>query len=149
MKNINQRNKIVPEAHLFLVKNGKILMLRRGNVEYESGKWHMPAGHVENNEWPKECIIREGLEEVGVEVNSKDLHVIHIMYRKQKEQSDRIAVFIKCNKFQNEPKICESDKHDKIGWYSPSKLPKPMMPYVAKAIKYIRKDIFYSEEITS
>lgn len=145
-KTPKQRNKIVPEAHLFLIKNGKILLLRRGKVEYESGKWHLPSGHIEDNEWPTECIVRESKEEAGIKVNSHDLHIVHIMYRKQKDQADRIAIFIKCDKFQNEPKICEPHKHDRIGWFLINILPKPMIPYVAQAIKYIQKGIFYSEE---
>src|SRR3990167_5866244 len=140
-----QRNKIVPEAHLFLIKQGKILLLRRGDVPYESGKWHLPAGRIEDQEFPIESIIREAKEEVGIIINAKNLKIVHIMYRKEKEQSDRIAVFVKCDRFIGEPKICEPNKHDKIGWYSISKLPKPMMPYVVKAIKYIQKGILYSE----
>ena len=53
------------------------------------GLWDVPGGHIENNETPEECIVREMLEEIEVNVEGCTLFRVY-------EFSDRTEyVFIK------------------------------------------------------
>jgi len=40
-----KRFKLTSAVHLFLVRNGKVLLLRRFNTGYEDGKYSVIAGH--------------------------------------------------------------------------------------------------------
>lgn len=48
----------------------EILLLKRGHdTTIGPGMWGFPAGHIENNETPDACSIRELKEEIGNQVN--------------------------------------------------------------------------------
>ena len=50
-------------ATTYIVENGKVLLIPHPKL----GKWLPPGGHVEMNETPSACAIREALEETGLE----------------------------------------------------------------------------------
>jgi len=54
-------------------KDDKILMLDRKNFPFG---WACPAGHIEENETPKESLIREVKEETGINVKKYKL-ILH------------------------------------------------------------------------
>ena len=45
-----ERSELVPESHLLLIRDHRILLLRRRNTDYEDGKYSVIAGHMENGE---------------------------------------------------------------------------------------------------
>ena len=49
-------------VHLLLVKEGKILLLRRSNTGYEDGMYSIVAGHIDGDEDVKSAMIREAKE---------------------------------------------------------------------------------------
>lgn len=142
---MKKRDKIIPEVHIIIEKQGKMLLCRRFNTGYEDGKFHFPAGHIEASESPSNTAMREAKEEAGVVIRRKDLKCVHVMYRNFKKEPDRIAIYFKTNKFTGTPKICESDKCDKVAWFSANQFPKNTIFYVKKAYQFINKKIMYSE----
>lgn len=46
-------------------KNELLLLKRSTNTEFGPGLWGFPAGHIEENENPQECALRELDEEIG------------------------------------------------------------------------------------
>lgn len=59
-----------------------LLMLRRANTGWMDGFYSLPAGHVEvGHESVKEAMVREAKEEVGIDIQEKDLEVLSVMHR--------------------------------------------------------------------
>ena len=78
---MKERFKIIPEVFLFLIKDGKILLSRRFNTGYEDGKYGLPAGHGEYGETMREGTAREAREEIGIDIDPKDLEFILTQHR--------------------------------------------------------------------
>lgn len=63
---------IIP--HLILKKNNKILLTRRSATQkIWANHWHCVTGTIEKGESPKEAIIREAQEEVGLKLTEVKL----------------------------------------------------------------------------
>jgi len=57
----------------YVIKNGKILLIRKKRG-IGAGKYNGPGGHIEQNETPLECAIRETREELGITpLNAKQI----------------------------------------------------------------------------
>lgn len=137
------RFKMIASVYLILIKNHKILLSRRYQTGYEDGSYSLPAGHVEDNEPLTSALIREVKEEIGIELNPKDLKLIHIMHRK--EADIRIDFFFTTRHYCGKPKNNELGKCDDLNWFSLDKLPQNTIPYILAAIRNYLKNIFYSE----
>lgn len=57
---------------LLLDKNGKLLVIKRGPKTKNAGKIGLPGGHVDAKESPKDAVIREVKEEVGVDIRTRE-----------------------------------------------------------------------------
>lgn len=85
-KAIRQRNKLKLVTPLFIkaynsmVNSGIILLLRRFNTGYEDGKYSVVAAHLDGNEDVKSAMIREVMEEAGIEINPNKLQIGGIMH---------------------------------------------------------------------
>jgi 8-oxo-dGTP pyrophosphatase MutT (NUDIX family) len=139
--------KIVPTSHLILMKDGKILMLRRFNTGFEDGNYSIAAGPLDGNETFIQAMIREAKEEAGLDIRPEDLEVIHVMHRGTvKNDDERVDLFIRANKWEGEPKNMEPDKCDDMRWVDIDNLPENTIPYIRQAITLIGEGKVYSEE---
>ncbi|MDP1883741.1 MAG: NUDIX domain-containing protein [Candidatus Moranbacteria bacterium] len=138
-----ERFKFVVAAYLMLVRDGKILLLRRSNTGYEDGKRSLVAGHVDGGESFREAIVREAKEEAGIEIRLEDVSVAHVM---QRIALGRISVFLTAEKWKGEIRNTEPDKCDDLGWFDIDDLPVNTIPYIKKAIENYKSDILYSED---
>ena len=135
--------KFISAVHLFLVKDGKILLLRRFNTGYEDGNYSVPAGHIDGEEKATSAMIREAKEEAGIDVSEKQLRMVHVTHRKSEEE--RIDFFFEATKWESEPKIMETNKCDDLSWFPIIQLPQNMIPYVKAGIENYRNKISFSE----
>ena len=71
-------------------KNTEVLLHRRYKTGYLDGMYDFVGGHVEKNESLETAIIRESKEEIGIEIEKKDLEFVTMMHLYQK---DYIYVF--------------------------------------------------------
>lgn len=78
----NERFKITPAVHLLLIKNGKILLLRRKNTGFYDGSYSVVAGHLDGGETATSAMIRETKEECGITLNFESLKEL----KKKKEK---------------------------------------------------------------
>lgn len=139
---MEKRFQCIIAVHLFLIRNKKLLLLRRYNTGFCDGMFSVPAGHIDGNETVISAILRETREEITVEIDKKDLKFIQVMHRKEpnKKNKERIDFFFECRKWKGKIKIGEPDKSDKLKWVDLNDLPKNIIPYIKYAIKqYIKK----------
>jgi 8-oxo-dGTP diphosphatase len=150
-----ERFKLVPTSHLILVRDGRILLLRRFNTGYEDGNYSVVAGHLDGNETFIRAMAREAMEEAGIRVRPEDMEVVHVMHRKSPQPpaaaaegcrfEERIDFFIRALRWEGEPRNLEPHKCDDLRWFPLDGLPQNTIPYVRQAIGCFRKGILYSE----
>ncbi|MFH0889731.1 MAG: NUDIX domain-containing protein [Candidatus Aenigmatarchaeota archaeon] len=141
---VKERFTLIPTSHLILTRGDKILLLRRFNTGWMDGNYSVVAGHLDGNETFLEAMAREAKEEAGIEINTEDMNVVHVMHRKVPD-AERIDVFIRADKWGGEIKNMEPGKCDDLSWFEINKLPENTIPYIRQAINKIEKRIIYSE----
>jgi 8-oxo-dGTP pyrophosphatase MutT (NUDIX family) len=127
------RFKLVSAVHLYLLREDRILLLRRYNTGYEDGKLSVIAGHLDGGEQVKDAMRREAQEEVGVELTSEELAVVGVMHRLTTDE--RIDWFLAANRWKGEPVNREPHRCSELMWSPLANLPTEMVPYVRRSIE--------------
>ncbi len=128
---------------LLINEKKEILMMRRCNTGYKDGFYGFVGGHVEDGESLNQAIIRETLEEVNINIEEKDLDIICAIRRG--DNNNYINFFIKCDKFNGTPIICEKDKCDDLIWVDMNSIPENTITAEKRAIYNYKNGIFFDE----
>jgi len=136
-----ERFKLASAVHLFLIRDGKVLLLRRFNTGYEDGKYSVIAGHLEGDEEIKAAAIREAREEAGIEISPQDLQVVGVMHRKSNDE--RIDFFLVTTSWSGEITNGEPERCDQLAWFDMDELPENVIPYVRRALDNYRRGIWF------
>lgn len=126
------RAKFPVTVHLFLLRKGRVLLLRRFNTGYEDGNYSVPAGHLDGGESVREAAVREAREEIGVEIHPQDIIFAGVMHRKSDDE--RVDFFLAVKKWMGEPAITEPEKSDELQWLPTNALPSNTIPYIRRAL---------------
>lgn len=118
-------------VHVFLVRDGNILLMRRAGSGYADGQLGLPAGHVDLGETLSACAIRELAEELGVVLDSAELRPGGTMFRRSLEP--RLDIFFTATEWVGTPKICEPHKCSELVWADPTNLPANTLDFIAQA----------------
>jgi len=125
----------------YIVKDNKILFQRRFNTGWEDGKYTVPSGRVDKGELPKEALIRELKEELGIDVKNEDLQFIYSNFIR-----DKYSIFMfKVNNWQGEPKIMEPDKCDELTWFDLENLPENILGRGKEVLADVLTGVTYRE----
>jgi len=125
----------------YIVKDNKILFQRRFNTGWEDGKYTVPSGRVDKGELPKEALIRELKEELGIDVKNEDLQFIYSNFIR-----DKYSIFMfKVNNWQGEPKIMEPDKCDELTWFDLENLPENILGRGKEVLADVQTGVTYRE----
>lgn len=139
-----KRFKQIATSHLFLIRDNKILLLRRFNTGYEDGKYSVVAGHIEPSETATQTMLREAKEEAGIYIDIEDLEVVHVMHRNDTNE-ERVDFFLTPKRWKGEPKNLEPHKCDDLRWFDLGKIPENTIPYIKQAIDCYLNNKTYSE----
>jgi len=128
-----ERFKLIPSVYALFIKDGKILLLRRFQTGYEDGKYGLVAGHADGGETMRNAMVREALEEAGVETQPDNLELAVTMHRWCGDH-ERIDLFFVIKDWNGEVKNMEPGKCDDLSWFSLDSLPENIIPYIRNAI---------------
>jgi 8-oxo-dGTP diphosphatase len=130
-------------VHLFFFRENQILILRRFNTGFRDGEYSVPAGHLDGGETVMQAAIREGEEEVGVDIAEQHMTFSTVMHRIEDEE--RVDFFVQVHKWEGEPFNAEPEKCDDVRWVDMNALPENIVPYVRQALDNHRKGIPFDE----
>lgn len=130
-------------VHLLLIKENKILLMRRKNTGFADGFYSMPAGKLEPKESVENAIIREVKEEINIDIKNETLRTIQVMNRNGIDR-ERIDYFFTVDRWNGEIKNNELNKCDDLKWFDLDKLPENTIPYIKEAIINYNKKIKFS-----
>ena len=135
--------------NVIIVRDQKILLLRRvEKASFFAGYWHVPTGKIEGNESPKQTIVREVFEEIGLRTNPflETVVATKIPHFKNPELTWKdISLFFVVQEFEGEPFNKEPHLHDAMEWFDINHLPDPIIPVVKFGIEQYMKGKAYGE----
>jgi len=133
-------NKLYPAIKAVVLKDGKVLILRRSMKEdHAQGLWDTPGGAIDFGEDPIECLKRETMEEAGIEVEVlKPLRVWSFL---KNPETQIIGITMLCKYKSGEVRL--SDEHTKFKWIEPEEI------IDLEALDGIKKDVLAVKEIVS
>jgi len=108
--------RIIDVAAGLVFRQGKVLITRRKADEHLGGLWEFPGGKRDLDESFPDCLRRELREELGIEVEVKEL--LESLVHHYPEQSVRLE-FYRCLLLKNEPQPlgCQA-----LAWAAPEEL---------------------------
>lgn len=113
-------------------KDKKIFLHKRGKkARNEKGKWGSPGGTLRFGETFEEAVKREMKEEFGVDIEPVDIfETFNHKIPDDKQHWVAIAFVYKIKK--GKPKIMETDKCEKIGWFTMEEMEKMDLTIVGR-----------------
>lgn len=127
-----------------IIKENKILLLKRKNTPWMNGYWGVPWGRLDTNETMTKWAIREAKEEVGITIFEENIIWKSIIQHKD-ERGERLYFAIQISDFSWKITNLEPEKCEEIQWFSLSNLPKNITPQVKICLEAILNNIKYME----
>lgn len=141
-----------PYAACFVVllKDNKVAMVLRKNTGWMDGFYGLPAGKLEYGETFTMGAIREAKEEAGVDLNPKDINVIHVAHRHaiqddKDKYMDWVDVYFAVDSWEGEPHNAEPERSEGLDWLPINDLPDNVVSSQRAALIEIAKGEPYSE----
>jgi 8-oxo-dGTP diphosphatase len=97
----NSATNVVEVSAGLIFRHGLLLITLRHPEAHLGGLWEFPGGKVDSGESPEDCLKRELVEELGIEVEVKEL--IETVAHEYPEKSVRLK-FFRCEWLRNEPR---------------------------------------------
>ena len=124
-------------------KGKEILLQRRYNTGYMDGKYDMAcSGHLEINESISTAVVREAKEELGIDIQEKDLQMVCVIHP---YQEGYMNIFFSAKKYQGIPQIIEKEKCDDLNWFNINNLPTNTIERIKNVIQCMENGIIYDD----
>ncbi len=128
---------------LILLKDNKVVLIKRKNTGYMDGMYGFLAGHVEAHESLKQAVIREAYEEGNITVSEEDLEFVCGI--RNGENNNYINFYFKAENFKGELKINEEDKCEEIIWKDINDIPENTIVNDKKSITNMLNGVHFEE----
>lgn len=136
---------VLPYALGLLLRDGKVLLIKRSHTGFGDGMYALPGGKVDNNESPAQAVVRELAEELGIQIFPHDVSFGTTLYF---QGATRLCVAFVFNiaTWQGEPFNKEPEKHDHCQWFPLSALPGTLLPRHVKMVHNATTGVWYADE---
>ena len=118
---MSERVKFNASVSFILEQDDKILLFYRTDGYFKDGWWVLPAGHIEENETATQAIVREAKEELGIDVDIKDVEFAHIVHNLVGDNK-RMDFYFLIKDFKGELQNLEPSKCTDMQFFSKDKL---------------------------
>ena len=123
----------------------QVLLHRRQNTGYMDGLWDIAgSGHVDAGETATQALIREAMEELGVELRSEDVSFVHLSHRLGKRTYYDIYFLVRA--WIGTPEIREPEKCSALSWFDVDALPEDMIDVRRADLLHCLRGEAYSEK---
>lgn len=138
-----EASRLLSVVHIFMIKDGELLLLRRKNTGRHDGEYGLPAGRLEWGEQLVAAANREAYEECGAVIEPADLTMLGTMHICDLG-SERMDFFFSAEQWTGELRNREPDKCDDLRWFPADALPENVIPYVREAWAAFREGVWFS-----
>lgn len=135
-------------ACYLLVRNDKneVAFVLRSNTSWMDGHYGLPAGKVENDESYIQGAIREGKEEIGVDISPSALrHVLTVHRREDDDAPTWVDVYFEVAEYSGEVVNAEPHVHSEVAWFDLEDLPENTIPSLRYCLEQIVAGNSYAE----
>lgn len=137
---------------IILNKNGKVLLGKRIS-KHGQNTWSFPGGHLEENESPTDCALRETKEETGIELTNTQLGP-WTYDEFPNSNANYVSLFIMAHHKQGLPEVKEIEKFSEWRWFDVNHLPRPLFKPIQTLLdnydfKYLINKYLTSQSSTS
>lgn len=119
----------------------EILLMLRQNTGHADGMYDLPGGHLDPNEDIFNAMIREANEEIGIDINRKNMQICHIYHHFEK---DMLKFVFKVSSYNGEITNNEPDKCAELKWFSIEDLPSNIIEKIRLEIIDVYNNKFYN-----
>lgn len=137
-----ERFRALCAVHVFLLRGGDALLLRRANTGYQDGNFSTVAGHLDGGEEVLAAAVREAREEAGITLDPSDLRVVGVMHNRS-DGAEYIDFFVAAERWRGEIVNAEPQKCSELAWYPLDRLPPNTIPYVRRALENYCRGIWF------
>ena len=127
------RAKLPVVAHVFLLREGRVLLARRAGTGFEDGSFGPVGGHLDGGEPATAAAARECVEEIGVELEPDDLTFAGITHYGS-PPGEGIDLFFTATRWVGEPRPLADC--NELRWCRPDDLPDPTPRFVRRAVEH-------------
>lgn len=122
-----------------IVLGNRILLLKRAESKrFLPGHWDIPGGKVDSGEEPDAAVLREVMEETGLDARiSRPYNIWSSIVRSEgrEEQCIEIDYLLELPNPRSAERIMLSEnEHSEFGWFGKDDLPKRMSPELRKTV---------------
>ena len=141
-----ERVKFNASVSFILQQDNKFLLFYRTDGYFKDGWWVLPAGHIESDETATQAVVREAKEELGIDVDIKNIEFAHIVHNLVGENK-RMDFYFIVKDFKGTIQNLEPSKCSEMLFFDKDNLPpiKKIAPTTLQALQNIWNNKPYSE----